>query len=147
MVPVMKRDTTSKNRIKKLREERGLSSYQLAKKIGTSAPHMSRLESGQTPLSLRWINLISGVLKVSSNELIDMPLDNKFKSTCDDTLLGSVLGWLFEASEQYKLKLSKSELSKWASYVYKEAVEQPLDFKQTRYLAFTIVRVIKQIKA
>ena len=65
-------------------------------------------------------------------------------ATCDDALLGSAIGWLLEASDKYKVKLSSKDPSKWASYVYKEAVEQPLNFKQTQYLAITIVKVIRQ---
>lgn len=137
---------TQKNRIKDLREERGLSSRELAKKIGTSAPHMSRLENGQSPLSIEWILKLAGVLGVNTHEIINLPLDRKLTATCDDALLGSAIGWLLEASDKYKVKLSSKDLSKWASYVYKEAVEQPLNFKQTQYLAFTIVKVIRLLK-
>jgi len=135
-----------KNRIKELREERGISGRKLAEQIGTSAPHMSRLEGGQSPLSIEWILKLSKVLGVSTHEIIDLPLDRKFTATCDDALLGSAIGWLLEAGDKYKIKLSSKDLSKWASYVYKEAVEQPLNFKQTQYLAVTIVRVIKQVR-
>jgi transcriptional regulator with XRE-family HTH domain len=136
-----------KNRIKDLREERGISSRKLAQQIGTSAPHMSRLEAGQSPLSIEWILKLSKVLGVNTHEIVDLPLDKKLSNSCDDALLGSVLGWLLEASEKYKIKLSRQDLSKWASYVYKEAVEQPLNFKQTKYLAVTIIKVIRQVKA
>jgi len=143
----MKSKTKPKNKIKELREERGISSRDLAKKIGTSAPHMSRLENGQTPLSIKWIAKIADVLDVNSSEIIDLPLDKKGGASCDDALLGSALDWLLEASAKYKVKLSRQDLSKWASFVYKEAVEEPLNFKQTRYLAFTIVKIIKRMKS
>jgi len=142
----VKSTVNQKNRIKQLRNERGISSRELAKMVGTSAPHMSRLERGLSPLSIEWIAKLSGALKVGSHEIIDLPFDRKFTGKCDDALLGSALGWLMEASDKYGVKLSRQDLSKWASYVYKEAVEQPLDFKRTKYLAFTIVQVIRQVK-
>jgi transcriptional regulator with XRE-family HTH domain len=142
----VKTDITVKNRISELREERGLSSRALAKMIGTSAPQMSRLERGKSTLSIDWILKIAGALDVNSNEIINLPLDRKFTATCDDALLGSVIGWLLEASAKCKVKLAPKELSRWISYVYKEAVTQPLNFKQTRYLAFTIVKVIQQTR-
>jgi len=131
------------NRIKELREARRMSSRELAKKIGLSAPQMSRLENGKSQLNVKWILKISAALSVDTSEIVDLPISKKFKSTCDDTLLGSVIGWLLEASEEHKMELPRQDLSKFASYIYKEAIEQPLNFHQTRYLAFTIVRVLK----
>ena len=140
----MKANAIQKNRIEELRRERGLSSLKLSKIIGTSAPHMSRLENGQSPLSIKWIAKIADALKVNSSEIIDLPFDNKFTKTCDEVLLGSAIDWLLEASAKYKVKLSRKELSKWASYIYKEAVEQPLNYDQTKYLALTIIRVLRK---
>jgi len=142
----MKKTVRHKNRIREVREEKGISSRELAKKIVTSAPHMSRLENGQSPLSIEWIAKICGALGVGSHVIIDLPLDQKFTGTCDDALLGSTLGWLMEATDKYKVNLSRHDLSKWASFVYKEAVEQPLNFQATKYLAFTIVKVLRQVK-
>jgi transcriptional regulator with XRE-family HTH domain len=135
----------AKNRIKELRRARGITAAKLAKMIGTSAPHMSRLEKGQSPLSLEWITKLSKTLDVGSHEIIDLPRAPR-AAACDDALLGSVLSWLLEASDASKLKLSRQELSQWASFVYKEAVEQPLDFKRTRYLATTVVKILKRLK-
>lgn len=134
------------NRIKELREERGLSSRELAKRIGTSAPHMSRLENAQSPLSIEWILKIAAALDVNSHEIMDLPLERKLAANCDDALLGSALGWLMEAADRHKVKLTRQALAKWASYVYKEALSQPLNAKQTKYLATTIVKVLSQSK-
>ena len=82
----------------------------------------------------------------NSNEIIDLPFNKNTSAECDDTLLGSAIGWLLEASDKFKVKLSRQDLSKWASYVYKEAIEQPLNFKQTQYLAFTIVKIVKECR-
>ena len=142
----MKTALTSKNRIKEIREQRDMSSRALAKILDISAAQMSRLESGKSPLSIKWILKIADALEVNSNEIIDLPFNKNTSASCDDALLGSAIGWLLEASDKFKVKLSRQDLSKWASYVYKEAVEQPLNFKQTQYLAITIVRVIKEMK-
>ncbi len=142
----MKNKAKQTNRIKELLQERNLSSRALAKMIGTSTPHMSRLESGETPLSIKWIAKIAAALKVNSNEIVDLPFDRKFTATCDDALLGSAIGWLMEASDKFKVKLSRQDLSHWAGYVYKGAVEESLNHNQTRYLAFSIVKVIRQTK-
>lgn len=134
------------NRIKELREERGVPGRRLAKMIGTSAPHMSRLENSLSPLSLEWILKIAAALDVNTHEIMNLPLDRKLSASCDDALLGSALGWLMDAADKHKIKLSRQDLSKWASYVYKEAVTQPLNAKQTQYLAMTIIKVISQMK-
>ena len=142
----MKTKTKQKNRIRDLLEERGMTSRTLAKMIGTSAPHMSRLESGDTPLSIKWIGKIAAALKVNSSDIVDLPFDTKFTRTCDDALLGSVIGWLLEAADKYKVKLSREELTTWTSHVYKGAVETPLAYQPTKFVAFTIVKVIQQVR-
>jgi len=142
----MKDKARQPNRIKELLKERGMASRTLAKMIGTSSPHMSRLESGDTLLSIKWIAKIAAALNVNSSEIMDLPFDTKFTRTCDDALLGSVIGWMLEAADKFKVKLSSEELSAWAMYVYKGAVEQPLAHQQTRYVAFTIVKVIQQVR-
>ncbi|MDR3560891.1 MAG: helix-turn-helix transcriptional regulator [Negativicutes bacterium] len=140
----MKRNLKQKNRVTGLREERGLTKRALAKMIGTSAPHMGRLESGETPLDLDWATKIAAALNVSVNDVIDLPIDRKITADCDDALLGSTIGWLLEASERMKVKLSRQDLSHWAGYVYKGAVEQSLNYRQTEFLAATIVKVIQR---
>lgn len=140
----MKKAKPQNNRIKEIREERGLSSRALAKLIGTSAPHMSRLENGETALSIEWLARLEAALKVSAREIVDLPFESKFTATCDEGLLGSVIGWLLDASDKLKIKLSQKELAHWSSYIYKGAVEEGLNFKQTQYLTFTIVRVLRE---
>jgi len=139
----MKTPKNMPNRIKELRDERGISSRQLGKMIGLSAPQMGRLEAAKSQLTVKWILKIAEALKVDTSEIVDLPISKKFKATCDDTLLGSTIGWLLEASDEYRHPLSHKELSRFASFVYKEAVEKPLNFQETRYLAFTIVRVLR----
>ncbi len=53
------------------------------------------------------------------------------------------IDWLIEASNEYGVTLSNKELSRFSSFVYKEAVEKPLNFDETKYLAFTAVKILK----
>ena len=137
----MKKVKSYTNNIKALCEKKGLSSVALAEKIGTSAPHMSRLINGQSPLSIKWLLKISAALKVSTSKVAGLNMDKKFTDKCDDTLLGSIMGWLLEASDDCKIELDRQDLAKLTGFIYKESVEKPLNFDQTRYLAFTAVRL------
>jgi transcriptional regulator with XRE-family HTH domain len=142
----MRTKTQPMNNIKTFCEEKGISARELAKKIGTSAPHMSRLINGKSPLTIKWLLKISAVLKVPTSKIagVDVDMGKKFANKCDDTLLGSIIGWLLEASDDIKTDLSRRELGKLTSFIYKESIETPLNFNETRYLAFTAVR-IKQV--
>lgn len=142
-----KHKTIQQNRIRALREERGLSSLALAKMIGTSAPHMSRLENGETALSIDWLAKLEAALKVSAREIVDLPFESKFTASCDEALLSSVIGWLLEAADKFKVRLSRQDLAHWSSYIYSGAVDQGLNFKQTQYLAITIVRTLQAAKS
>jgi len=141
----MPKSKSPTNNIKALCEKKGLSSRDLAKKIGTSAPHMSRLIHGQSPLSIKWLLKISAALKVPTSKIVGLPLDKKFTDACDDTLLGSIMGWLLEAGDDLKIELSRQELTRLTSYIYKESVEKPLNFAETRYLASVAVQVKRLI--
>ena len=63
---------------------------------------------------------------------------------CDPALLGSTIGWLLEACGKYKIKPDAKNISKWASYVYNEAIEHPMNMKRVRGLAFSVVKVAQQ---
>jgi transcriptional regulator with XRE-family HTH domain len=139
----MKKMAVPQNKVKELREARGMSARQLAKTLGISGAQMSRLESGKSPLSMKWVAEISAALGVSADEVMDLPFDRKFTAKCDPVLLGAVIGWLMTAAEQAKIKLPPKKLSKWASYVYDSALKEELNFKQTRLLAVTIIKAIK----
>lgn len=139
----MKKATKLHNNIKQLRIKRDLSSGELADMVGTSRPHMSRLENGKSPLDADWILKISAALKVSTSEVADVQFNKRLSSLQDDTMVGSVLGWMLEANDQLKAKLTNEELSKWASYVFKKASAHSLNAQYMRDLTFTVVEVIK----
>ena len=142
----MKKRALLHNKVKKLREAQGLSSAELAELIGTSRPHMSRLENGKSPLDADWILKIAGALDVQTSEVADVQFSKKFASVSDDALVGSVLGWLLEANDQYKTKLTNEELAKWSSFIFKKVAQKSYNYSYTRDLTFTIVEVIKQTK-
>jgi len=138
----MKKSAPHQNKIKQLRIKKGLSSADLAELIGTSRPHMSRLENGKSPLDADWILKISAALEVPTTDVADVSFTKKFNMMSDDTMVGSILGWLLEANDHYKAKLSHKELSTWATYIYKKSAKRP-NADLIRDLTFTVVEVIK----
>jgi len=132
------------NRIKQLREARGWDGRELAKKVHTSPSQISRLENGERRLTLPWITRLAKALDVLPDEIVELPFNKQFMAKCDPALLGSTIGWLLTACEKHKIKPDTKNLSKWASYVYNEAVEHRLNFKRVRELAFNVVKVARQ---
>lgn len=134
------------NNIKALVEKKGISARALAKKIGTSAPHMSRLINGKSPLKTKWLMKISEALKVPPDKIVgvEVEMEKQYKEKngkFDDALLGSIMGWLMEASDEFEADLSRQEVAKLTSFIYKESIEVPLNSNEARYLAFSSVRI------
>ncbi|MDD4617359.1 MAG: helix-turn-helix transcriptional regulator [Alphaproteobacteria bacterium] len=152
----MKMKAQPANNIKALSESRGISARQLAKMIGTSAPHMSRLINGKSPLKQKWLLKISAALKVPVSKIVEAEPERahaampgrayprkrpSVRGGAQGDLPGSIIGWLLEADEEIKAGLTRQDLSKLTSFIYKEAVETPLNANDARYLAFMAVRV------
>lgn len=57
------------NRLKEWRERRGLSLARLGDLVGSSAPHMHRLENGQRKLTKEWADILAPALGVSPLDL------------------------------------------------------------------------------
>ncbi len=74
---------------------------------------------------------------------IQYPLLPCFSFALALSVLGSTLSWICEAADKHKVKLSRQALSHWASYVYKGAIEDSLNFEQTKYLAHAVIDVIR----
>jgi transcriptional regulator with XRE-family HTH domain len=129
-----------KNNIQPLREERGWSQEFLAGKLHTTGPQINRLEKGQRKLTVEWLLRLCSALDVSADEIVGIPL-SKSKSGADPVMLGLVVGWLMEACGKYKIRQTPKEIGKWTSYVYAEVAEKDLNFKETRALAFQIVKL------
>lgn len=58
------------NRIKEIRERRGLSTAQLAALVGTSQPQITRLENGERKLTAEWMSRLAQALDCSPADLL-----------------------------------------------------------------------------
>jgi len=58
------------NRIKELREAAGLTQEDLGERLGITATHVWRLESGRTALTVEWMEQIAEILHVAAADLI-----------------------------------------------------------------------------
>ncbi|MGE3770948.1 MAG: helix-turn-helix domain-containing protein [Bdellovibrionales bacterium] len=77
------------NRIREVRKARGLGLNDLAKKIGVSMSAMSKLETGQMQLTVRYLEKISKALDVAPASLL--PTDPGGPSMINNSLLAEVL--------------------------------------------------------
>lgn len=57
------------NRIKQLREKRGLTQRELAEKIGVSEQHMNKMENHNKPVTMTNAALIANALGVTLNDI------------------------------------------------------------------------------
>lgn len=62
--------TVSGDRIKRLREERGLSQLELAERVGINNSVLSRIESGKRPIEDKELNLFADFFEVSGDYLL-----------------------------------------------------------------------------
>ena len=58
------------NRIRQIREKRGLTQAQLADRVGTTQPTIMRLENGKRRLTVEWMRKIAKALDVLPEELL-----------------------------------------------------------------------------
>jgi transcriptional regulator with XRE-family HTH domain len=70
--------TQMKNRIREIRELRGISEAELAALVGTSQPQIHRLESGARKLTVDWMRRIARSLDCSPADLIAAPTLEEF---------------------------------------------------------------------
>jgi transcriptional regulator with XRE-family HTH domain len=91
------------NRIREVRKARGLGLADLAKKIGVSMSAMSKLETGQMQLTVRYIDKISKALNVAPAALL--PSDPGGPSLINNSLLAEVLTVVKEIINQKNLDI------------------------------------------
>ncbi|MDD3371934.1 MAG: helix-turn-helix transcriptional regulator, partial [Alphaproteobacteria bacterium] len=87
-----------KHRLKEIIAARSLTIRPLAKEMGEDYTEVSRVINGQRKLTIEWLLKFSKALKLSPNEIVDIDLG--LPSTCDQALLGSVIGFVFNACEE-----------------------------------------------
>jgi transcriptional regulator with XRE-family HTH domain len=99
------------NRIKELREARGLTLQQVADDAGTSLQQIQRLENGHRRLTDEWMRRIAPVLGVHPAALLlEFPTQkHSFKEGIDDVLLlewwhtldlNEQMGWIARFSQE-----------------------------------------------
>jgi len=94
------------NRIREVRKARGLGLNDLAKKIGVSMSAMSKLETGQMQLTVRYLEKISKALEVSPASLL--PSDPGGPSSINNTLLAEVLTVVKDIINQKNLDIDSA---------------------------------------
>ena len=60
-------------RLRRIRQERGLTLKQIEAKVGVSATHVSEIERGNTSPTIRALERIASALGVAPSYLIDIP--------------------------------------------------------------------------
>ena len=140
----MKNELKPKNNIRPLREKRGMTAKELAKKARTTEVQICRLETGQRKLTVDWLLRICGALDVTADEIVDIPVRGINKNQCDPVLLDSAIGFLLEACDHYKVKPNNKDIAKWTTLIYNDAVDLHLNVTQTRGLANTLVKASKK---
>lgn len=63
------------NRLKKIRESRGLTQREAAEEMGASLSHYIKLETGTRPLNAHWIEAAAKAFAVSQAEILDSNTD------------------------------------------------------------------------
>jgi len=58
--------------LKRIREEKGVSQRELARKISISIPNISRWENGKAYPQVIWVYRIAEVLKITPEELVGL---------------------------------------------------------------------------
>jgi DNA-binding Xre family transcriptional regulator len=140
------KDPIPKTYIDALLEERRMQASELARMIGISESYMSKLRNQLAPVTPKLADKIGRAIGVDPHKVVELPVTKRLSTSCDEALLGSTLSWLYEAADKHKVNLSHKDLSHWASYVYKAALEQTLNFQQTKFLAYAVVDIIRQVK-
>ena len=133
-----------KNRIRQIRERQGLTAKTLAEKIDTTEQQICRLETGERRLTVEWLLLVCGALNVTADEIVDLPIKGIDKAKADPVLVDSIVGFLIEACEKFKVKATKRQTAEWTTFVFTAVVELDLNFKQTRGLANLVVKSSKK---
>ncbi|MFY9287907.1 MAG: helix-turn-helix transcriptional regulator [Alphaproteobacteria bacterium] len=131
------------HRINAILKTKGLSNNWLAKESGGTRQHVGRMLSGKSPLTMEWVLKFSKTLKVKPSDLAGIHLDKRVGKDLDHAFLGSIIGWLLTASHEEKVKISKDQMGKLTSFIYKEATDFPLSFDHARHLTFSIIKALK----
>ena len=131
-----------KHRLKEIVEARELKIRPLAREMGEDHSLISRVINGKKKLTIEWLLKFSTALNISPNEIVNIDLG--LPSTCDQALLGSIIGFIYEACDEVGAPLAPSELASWISFIYNDTVRHNLSVGQTKELAFSIVKTTQK---
>lgn len=129
-----------KNRIRQIRERLGWTARELAEKVGTTEQQICRLETGTRKLTVEWLLSLCGAMDVTADELVDLPVKGIDKASADPVLVDSVVGFLIEACDKFKVKANKKQMGRWTTFIFKAVLDLNLNFRQTRGLANLLVK-------
>jgi len=131
------------NRIRQTRESRGWTAKALAQKVGTTEQQICRLETGERKLTVEWLLSVCGALDVTADEIVDIPVRGIKKASADPVLIDTVVGFLIDACDKFKVKFEKRQMSKWITFLFTSVIELDLNVKQTRGLADLVIKSSK----
>lgn len=87
------------NRIKALREKRGLTQSQLAELAGTSQPQIKRLENGERELTVEWATRLAGHLGTTPVSLLFPDIQVDQTATPERRLRSALLAFGVDSDE------------------------------------------------
>jgi transcriptional regulator with XRE-family HTH domain len=123
-----------KNKLQDCLDDLDLSHEQAATKCRMTTQEIGRLVRGERRMTVEKLLQLCGGLDVTADRIVDIPLRGIDKANTDPVLIDSVLGFVMEASEKAKAKISKRERSELATFICKAALELKLSVFQTRGL-------------
>jgi XRE family transcriptional regulator, master regulator for biofilm formation len=96
-------------RIKEIRQKRGLSVRELAKKMDTSHSYISRVENGKVTPSLETLVKMAEVLECNVSDFFD----NENKIEADEELKKEGVEWIILGKELEKEGITLEQVKEW----------------------------------
>jgi transcriptional regulator with XRE-family HTH domain len=136
--------TPLKNNLRKLRDLRDLSQEQLAKRAGTTAAQIDRLEKSQRKLTIEWLLRLCSALAVTADQIVDLPLP-KVDSKKDKNKLGEVIGCVIETVGTYHIDVRAQTMGAWTVLIYEAIKDKHLTGEDARSFATGFVLTRKAL--
>jgi transcriptional regulator with XRE-family HTH domain len=138
---------TFPNCIEELRIARGFKTrLPFADEVGISEGQMSRIERGLCMPREKVALRICKVLGRDVEYIWGKPSKRKSSSGIDSMLLDSIFSWLLKACSKHKIKMPPAKLTKFATFIYDEVQAEKLNFQETKYITFILVKALKLVE-
>jgi transcriptional regulator with XRE-family HTH domain len=105
-------DGDMKNRLREIREEKGLTLEEVAELVETSNQQIFRLEMGQRKLTLEWLSRLSAALGVSPLEIVPDLAEKAKKESIEVSVLESDLRDMVQNVYDNAIKLQNDRKKK-----------------------------------